>query len=262
MFILFIKKIYIICALATTFVIIPGILSPLVLLHQIFHIEQSSYLNWCCRLFMRLFNASHVYHTQSHPFIEKGILLANHRSWTDVSCETYYGKSSLVGLNYAYAIQCFYGFIGYIENRFIPISVSDKRHNVFNRILYYINTLSIPRVTYYPEGERLHHQHIKDETDAKTYIKPGLLKSIYEYNKYPVQIMITNNKEKLLNEKTLTCKFGLTLTSYISQPIQPSDYKTFEEFYDAIAKEWYISWYKVYIKSADNTSKFQSPASA
>ena len=74
----------------------------------------------------------------------------------------------------------------------------------------------------YPEGTRCKHISLKTIDDVKETIKPGLLKSIYENKSYPIQIIISTNKENCFNEKTLSINFGETIKTIIGKPIIPS----------------------------------------
>jgi len=92
--------------------------------------------------------------------------------------------------------------LGIIDNRFIIIDKNKSRHIIFKQILNYIksNSKYSKKVLFYPEGTRKSHLSLTlDET--KNIIKPGLLKSIYVHQKYPNQIMISKNKEKIFDEK-------------------------------------------------------------
>ena len=70
----------------------------------------------------------------------------------------------------------------------------------------------------------------------------GLLKSIYESKKYPVQLCITSNKEDVFNEKKLCVNYNTKIKTCFSDPIHPKDFDSFELFVDKICVEWFESW--------------------
>ena len=75
----------------------------------------------------------------------------------------------------------------------------------------------------------------------------GLLKRIYQYQELPVQLMITSNKELVVNEKKLSCNFNVELRSKITESISPKDFPTFKEFIDKIAEVWFITYQETHL---------------
>ena len=45
-----------------------------------------------------------------------------------------------------------------------------------------------------------------------------------------------------MDEKKMIINKNITIKTHISIPIHPKDYQNEQEFYDAIAKEWYNAW--------------------
>jgi hypothetical protein len=78
-------------------------------------------------------------------------------------------------------------------------------------------------------------------------MKPGLLKSIYEYRLLPVQIMMSKNKEHVLNEKQITVGIGQTIYTHLSEAIKPSDFETFDAFFEEICSKWYLLFQTLYV---------------
>lgn len=64
------------------------------------------------------------------------------------------------------------------------------------------------------------------------------------------------NKEAVISEKELSCKFGQEVLVGYSEAMHPSSYPTFDGFVAAVQKEWDIQWSRVY--SADWSSELPS----
>ena len=99
------------------------------------------------------------------------------------------------------------------------------------------NSYYSKRILFFPEGTRKFHTKINSVED--TELKPGLLKSIYEFQKMPVQLQITKNKEIAVNERKFKAEYGITVYTSFSEPIYPEDFNTFEEFYKHICLVWF-----------------------
>lgn len=61
------------------------------------------------------------------------------------------------------------------------------------------------------------------------------------------------NKEAVISEKELSCKFGQEVLVGYSEAMHPSSYPSFDAFVAAVQKEWDAQWSRVY--SADWSSK-------
>ena len=66
-----------------------------------------------------------------------------------------------------------------------------------------------------------------------------------------LQIIITANKEAVISEKDFLARFGQTIMGGYSEPIDSSNYRSFEEFMAVVQREWTQQWQRVY--SADLT---------
>ncbi len=173
--------------------------------------------------------------------IDNGFIIPNHRTFTDFYYDAYVCKGSVVGRTLAAVVIMFYGLLAIIDKRIIIIDRTNKRDITFAKIMTHRNSNDeyAKRTIFYPEGTRLKHKSLASVEEAKQTLKPGLLKSIYEYKIKPVQLMITSNKEKVLDEKRLEMNYGIKLITKFSKPIYPSTYTDFDAFYDQIANEWY-----------------------
>ena len=68
-----------------------------------------------------------------------------------------------------------------------------------------------------------------------------------------VQILMSANKEAVISEKELSCRFGQEVLVGYAEPIHPSKFDTFEAFVDAVQVEWDAQWKRIY--SADFSGK-------
>lgn len=68
------------------------------------------------------------------------------------------------------------------------------------------------------------------------------------------QIVMSANKEAVISEKELSCKFGQEVLVGYSEAMHPDSYPTFDAFTAAVQKEWDAQWSRVF--SADWASEF------
>jgi len=102
---------------------------------------------------------------------------------------------------------------------------------------------------FYPEGTRCSHTKITDNI----HLRLGLLKSIYEEqinepHKKPIQIIISKNKELILNEKKLYVGYNIVIPYYVGENIYVKENENFDNFINRINEEWYKLWCIVYNK--------------
>jgi 1-acyl-sn-glycerol-3-phosphate acyltransferase len=174
--------------------------------------------------------------------ISNGIIITNHRSYADFFIDPYMFQAPALGRMLAVFSILFSGVLGVICNRLLVINRNDSRENIYNK-------LKKKKIFYfYPEGTRCKHLTLpQDYKDVA--LKPGLLKSIYEDNDKPnqqIQVVISKNKENVMDEKSFKLGFRKNIIYCVGKPIKTKDYETFEEFFDAIKKEWKYLWDKVY----------------
>lgn len=93
-------------------------------------------------------------------------------------------------------------------------------------------------VVVYPEGTR----NAKPEGMP---LKPGGLVAIYNLG-WPVQVVITTNKENMMSEKTFELGFNFTLTTSVSETLSTKEYKTADDFIEAVNKAWVKTWKEAY----------------
>ena len=142
----------------------------------------------------------------------------------------------------------FHGMLCCVEGRAVMFfRGGETRQQLFRRMVERIEQSHFSRMVVFPEGTRKSHTVLKDVNDAKQHLRMGVLKCIYENKKYPVQIIISKNKEKAIYEKRLQCE-RTTITTAMGKPIYPDTFDSFEDWIDAISAEWYRLWILVYGK--------------
>ncbi|KAL3151196.1 hypothetical protein ABBQ38_013045 [Trebouxia sp. C0009 RCD-2024] len=76
-------------------------------------------------------------------------------------------------------------------------------------------------------------------------LKRGMLHLAYD-RKYPVQIVMSANKESVMSEKAMRVGFGQTVVVGYSDPIHSSQFPTFDNFASKVQKEWDYEWQRLY----------------
>lgn len=193
-----------------------------------------------------LYQVLGIQHTVSgEKLIDEGFMLGNHRCFLDAMVDAYVSDSCGISRTMTIVVAPFIQLLAYADNRTIVINRDkDNRHDVYSKCVYYLNRYSRKRIVFYPEGTRNKYNHLESCEELKSYIKFGLLKSIYEHKNYPVQMMISNNKEVAFNEKRLSAKYGVNIQTIISVPIHPKDFATDVEFFDEIIRVWFECYKK------------------
>ena len=172
--------------------------------------------------------------------IDEGFILPNHRSFIDFMIDPYMCNGTEVSRYLVILGAPFILLIAYIDNRVIFINRGkDNRNDIYNRCVLHINQYQYKRIVFYPEGTRNKYTSLSSPEELKSYLKFGLLKSIYEDKRYPVQLMISNNKEIAFNEKKLSANYGVKIHTKISKAIHPKNYATELEFFDEIVRVWF-----------------------
>lgn len=182
--------------------------------------------------------------------IEEGFILANHRCFLDALIDSYVSNSSCISRGLTILVGPFIQLLAYVDNRTIVINRDkDNRRDVYLRCVSHIANNDEKRVLFYPEGTRMKYKNLSSVDELKTYIKFGLIKSIYEDKRYPVQLLVSNNKEHAFNEKRLHAKYGVHIHSKISCAIHPKDYATDTDFFNEIARVWFDCYVETHTKN-------------
>ncbi len=67
------------------------------------------------------------------------------------------------------------------------------------------------------------------------------------------------NKEAVISEKELSCKFGQEVLVGYSEAMHPSSFPTFDGFVAAVQKEWDAQWSRVYTADWSSEPQLASP---
>ena len=174
-------------------------------------------------------------------FIKNGYILCNHRSWFDNIYDMRITKSIGTGRYLGIMIMGFAGLLSYIENRVVCFKRGKlNRHEIFKKMFKVKKKSKYKNLLLFPEGTRKKYKELNSIDDIKSKLKYGIIKSIYETDKnLPVQLCITSNKEKVINEKKLKFNRNVKIKTCISKVIIPKNYETLELFINAICKEWF-----------------------
>jgi hypothetical protein len=236
----FVNNLHALGIFVTSVWIIPSILLPFSIIQNLFGYttDYTSINNRLCRQYLGI-KTQYVNDTKH---ITKGFVIPNHRT---VHADTLIDldNNRCIGISRREVLIIALPFILLLtlDGRHISINRNNSRVETFQHILQYMNHNAGP-VMFYPEGTRLTNAHVTSIEHAKSTLKPGLLKSVYEHRKFPVQLQLSNNKEFILNEKRMIVNRGITVTTFLSKPIYPEDFQTFDDFYNEIAKQWYENW--------------------
>lgn len=104
-----------------------------------------------------------------------------------------------------------------------------------------------PRYLIFPEGTRRAN---KPNADEVVDLRPGGLKNIFEA-KDDAHIVVTVDKELLMNEARVSVGFCVTLYRARHPPIAAVDYPTFEAFLDAVNAAWRTTWARAHALRAE-----------
>lgn len=181
--------------------------------------------------------------------IEKAFILCNHRSIFDIPYDPYMMDAFTVGRTGACLFGNMASVLGIFSNRGLWFNRgSTTRHKLMQMIIERLNSpyTKFKRVVFYPEGTRKKYKILWGHHHVKDIMKKGLIKSIYEYKKIPVQIYISANKEFPMSLSPFGANPGVTIVSKLGYPIYPDDFDTFESFFDYISNEWFELWYETH----------------
>eukprot|EP00924_Labyrinthula_sp_SR-Ha-C_P004887 snap_masked-scaffold_1-processed-gene-15.12-mRNA-1 protein AED:0.12 eAED:0.12 QI:0/-1/0/1/-1/1/1/0/293 len=176
------------------------------------------------------------------------VYLSNHRSWADFFIDqticrgaSYLSRrlvivgTPLSSLWSYLAYSTFYferkrgidrkKFFAWIEKQWQQRNVGRGKNEEYGIIVY-------------PEGTR-------NKKDHPLKLKTGVLQYAFEYKKR-LQIVITKNKEHVVNEKNVEINFGKTCVVNFSEVIDSTQFETFQEFREEIEKKFGSEWDKVY----------------
>mmetsp|Transcript_6265 Transcript_6265/g.13539 ORF Transcript_6265/g.13539 Transcript_6265/m.13539 type:complete len:301 (+) Transcript_6265:33-935(+) len=173
--------------------------------------------------------------------------LCNHRGWGDFTIDgrltggASYLSRSLVLV--ALPVQCglmwiLHGIIFFKRTR--PVNLE----HLGNLLCDSMANSETGKCIIYPEGTR------NTEPKGKP-LKRGTLSIAYS-RKIPCQVLISTNKEFVVNEAQMKARSGVTVTFATSGVIDPSKYETEAKFFEVIDQEWAKTWTLAYDVSAPN----------
>ncbi|NBV29519.1 hypothetical protein EBS02_11015 [bacterium] len=175
-------------------------------------------------------------HKKSHPLAKKTkIILSNHRSFTDFFLDSYLigHASHLSRLFVAFALPAA-GLYGWLSGRVLFFRRGSTPHRILGqRITNHFKSRPVPMI-FYPEA----HRNIKL---TPLPLKPGGIKMCFE-RRWPIQLSIAKGKEDVLYEKKWAMRFNVPCYWLLTEVIDPADYTTQEEFYEAINRYWLEAW--------------------
>ena len=191
------------------------------------------------KLFLyKLLGVSHTI-VYDETIINKGFMLSNHRCSIDAQIDNLISNSTIIARYMTILGGPFVVLLAYIDNCVLLINRDkDKRDNIYERCVAHIQKYNT-RILFYPEGTRNKYLSLDTEDELRSYIKFGLLKSIYIDKRFPVQLQISNNKELVINEKKLSVNYGVHINTRISKPIHPKDFSNETEFFNEIVRVWF-----------------------
>jgi hypothetical protein len=214
----------------------------LITIRPVYKVDAQQYMNYI----MRRITKQTI--TSDEQFIEKGFILANHRSWADFCIDQTTASASILGRRMAFYATFGISSMTRLDNRAVIFTRGrDSRQDIYDKCVKHIQKSDYKRIVFFPEGTRMKYTTLDSVDEVKSYLKYGLLKEIYNDKRFPVQIMISNNKEVVFNENKFIMNYGVNVRTHITKPIWPNDYNTDSEFYDEIANQWYDAWKKTHV---------------
>ena len=230
-------------------IVVPIVIMPLALIHKILLPQYSDSWGYVCKLSLNLINLKQQYISRA-KLIDKGYILSNHRCFLDFSLDPVCTRSSIIGRYKPFFCMPILSFLGVLDNRLIAFKRGEtSKEQIMNKINKHFNKKGLfsQRVLFYPEGTRKKYKKLESPEDFKNnHLKFGLLKSIYEDKKYPVQIFMSSNKEKVIDEKKFKLSLNQTIISKTCEPIYPENFETFNDFIDNICNIWYETYNEVH----------------
>ena len=167
------------------------------------------------------------------------VILANHRSWCDFPLDNHLTRATVISRASVQYAMLLAGALQVYEQRVLRF----HRGRTNSERMYGVVDAYMRRhqrnIMLYPEGTRRRHVPMLSAAEAKSTLRPGLLWRIYTNGQYPVQVVISSNKERVLNERSWSICIGVAVRTYVGTVIHPRDFGTFDGFMDAIADQWH-----------------------
>jgi 1-acyl-sn-glycerol-3-phosphate acyltransferase len=217
--------------------------------HQYTHIMISKYF----RLKYHIHENSHISNRKDHNNYNdhKKIVLSNHKNWSDFFIDAILLHSNACYLAW-YPVKFMMYFMPCYSDNHVLYFFQNKK-DLFKTLdsqfldcyHHYTNCIA------YPEGKR-------QFTNSTCPLKKGLMYYSYE-RQIPIQIMITKNKELVLNEYNWTSNKDVSLYTYTSDIFYPSLYPNVHDYIQDIQKEWVRIFNEVCIHTKYHEYKLYEP---
>ena len=168
----------------------------------------------------------------------------NHRSFSDFFVDTILVRysSKMIGRYLVLLLFPIFFLFARITNcgYFIKRTSNNNIEEFFNKLETARKNDKFNNILVYPEGTRRPY-HVE-----ACMLKKGFIFHSYNMN-LPIQIIITKNKEDIIDEKNFIAKRNAKLFVYYSEVIYP-DYKRYnrDEYYEYVQHMWNYSWKKVF----------------
>ena len=196
-----------------------------------------------------------IIHLESSPLIDRGYILANHRSWFDFAIDPTISRATSIARAMAAIPIGFSGLQSLLERRILfIIRGKSSARDVAKMVSATLNSNysdTTNRVLFFPEGTRRSYDTLASADDLERYIRKGLLLTLYQMERgrdapNMFQLQITSNKETVMNEKKCTIVRGTVVRTTLSPPIDPSKFATDELFLAEIRRVWYDCYCKTH----------------
>lgn len=185
------------------------------------------------------------------------MFLCNHRSWGDffVDSALLGGTSFMARWAVAGAIPCSAAW-GWLHGWLWFFKRGAKRSEGMIKFMTDFCHRSHARfpgkgVVLYPEGTR-------NLMPRGLPLKSGGLATAYALG-WPVQVVITTNKEAVLLERKLALGFGAQCVTSVSAPLWPRDCSSCDAFIAAVRAAWQATWQEAYGSAAIARPSAQLP---
>lgn len=175
------------------------------------------------------------------------IFLCNHRSWGDFWAEhaTLGGPSFLSRWMVAVALPAS-GLYGWLDG-WLWFFSRGKKH-AEGQIQWFVNFYRsshqkrpVKGLVMYPEGTR------STKPESLPLKVGGLI--VAHRLQWPVQVVITTNKEHIMAEKKLSLGIGVPCVTSVSEVIDPKNFEDADEFVEAVKTTWASTWEDAYSAS-------------
>lgn len=204
--------------------------------------------NWILSMFQVRFRLTS---SSARLATEPIMILSNHRSWTDFFIDQVLTGGGSYLSRYMVAlgvpIAATYAWLTgstWFFNRRRGIS-RDWLTDFFRHNWKHVRPGA--HAVIYPEG----HRNLKKEP---LKLKTGCLQAAYDLGT-PVQVVITTNKERVVNEKTFRVSKGVRCVVHVSDVLVPDKarFKSHAEWFDAVGALWDKTWAAAYGATDDET---------